>query len=187
MAITMTGGDIALNKKNAYAYSGIPSGLANAIEELHDDGEFIDDIQLTESGRWLILYGNNGLQWYNVPYSLELKMREFNDNGEIITSITFNDNGSWIIISQEHISASSSGIYDWIEEGLEEYGQLWAAHLTNDGLILCFEYGYKTVGNVPENLKQKLREVSIDVYRIKFLPDGTYFIADKAGRYAYWM
>lgn len=187
VAVTLTGGDIALNWNNAYAYSGIPSGLATVIKDLHDESEFIDDIQLTENGRWLVLYGNNGFRWNNIPYDLEQTIRRYNNDREVITSVTFNDNGGWIVISSEHISASTSEVYDWIEDGIKEYGQLWAAHMTNDGLVLCYEGGYKFMGYVPENLKQKLRETNINVFRIKFLSDGTYFIADKNGRYAYYM
>lgn len=187
VAVTMTGGDIALNWTNAYAYSGISSDMADAIEELHDDGEFIDDIQLTEDGSWLILYGNNGFVWSDIPYSLELKIKEFNDEGEIVTSVTFNDLGDWIVISQDYIAASSTEIYDWIEDGIDMYGQLWAAHLTDDGAVLCYERGYKFLGNVPTNLKNALSESDLDVFRIKFLPDGTYFFADTDGYYEYYM
>lgn len=187
VAVTLTGGDLALNYNNAYAYSGIPSNLANAIKSLHDDSEFIDDVQLTEAGRWLVLYGNNGLRWYNIPSDLERQLRKYNDRGDVITSVTFNDKGGWIIISSEYITASNSEVNGWIKEGIEEYGQLWAAHMTNDGLALCYERGYKFMGNVPETLKNKLRETKIDVFRIKFLSDGTYFIADKDGNYSYYM
>lgn len=47
VAITDRGGDVALNLRNQYSHSGIPTGLANALQELHDDSEFIDDVQLT--------------------------------------------------------------------------------------------------------------------------------------------
>lgn len=187
VAITDTGGDIALNYQNQYAFSGIPTGLARAIQELHDDRELIDDIQLTEGGEWLILVGNNGFQWSNIPEDLEDKLREYNDNNEIVTSVTFNDYGSWILISTEHICASSPKIYGWIEEGMESYGALWAAHLTNDGVVLCYENGYKFYGNVPDRLRTALAASRYDVYRIKFTSRGSYFFADKKGHYSYWM
>ena len=187
VAVTLTGGDLALNWNNAYAYSGIPSGLAAAIKDLHDDGEFIDDVQLTEDGSWLVLYGNNGCRWSGIPYSLESCIRKYNEAREVITSITFNDRGGWIVITQEHISASTPDVYDWIEDGIQEYGQLWAAHMTDTGLALCYARGYKFMGDVPDRLKRKLQETSIKVYRIKFLSDGTYFIADKDGTYSYYM
>lgn len=187
VAITMTGGDIALNQTNAYSYNGIPTSLANAIDELHADGEYIDDIQLTENGSWIILYGDNGLRWEGIPYDLEQQLRKDNREREVITQIMLNDYGAWIVVTQNHITASDTDIYEWIEDGMSEYGQLWAGHLTNDGLVLCYESGYKFKGNVPDNLVSKLRSTDIDVYRIKFLSDGTYFIADKSGRYSYYM
>lgn len=61
VAITDTGGDLALNGKNDYAYTaGIPQALADALEKYHDDDDYIDDVQLTEDGEWLILVGKNG-------------------------------------------------------------------------------------------------------------------------------
>lgn len=187
VAITLTGGDLALNRNNAYAVSGVSDDLVEALDELNEEGEYIDDVQLTEDGRWLVLYGDNGFRWNDIPSDLERTLREYNSDQEVITSVTFNDNGGWIVISREHISASTSDVYDWIKEGIDQYGQLWAAHLTNDGLVLCYERGYKFMGDVPDVLKQKLRETSIDVYRIKFLSDGAYFIADKEGHYSYYM
>lgn len=187
VAITDTGGDIALNYQNQYSYSGIPTGLANAIKSLHDKKEFIDDVQLTEAGNWLVLYGNNGVQWSNIPDDLEAALREFNNNREVITSATFNDNGNWILISTEHIRASSPNIYEWIQEGMDSYGALWAAHITNDGLVLCYEEGYKFLGNVSDKLKEALKSTRYNVYRIKFTSRGSYFFADKDGHYTYWM
>lgn len=187
VAITDTGGDIALNYRNQYSYSSIPTGLANAIKKLHDDSEFIDDIELTEAGNWLILYGNNGAKWSNIPDDLEDALKEFNNKKEVITSATFNDNGDWVVVTTEHIKASSTNVYDWIKEGMNSYGALWAAHITNDGLVLCFERGYKFLGNVSEKLKDALRDSKYNVYRIKFTSRGSYFFADKDGHFSYWM
>lgn len=187
VAITDTGGDIALNYSNQYAYSGIPSDLSSAIKTLHDKGELIDDIQLTEGGRWLILIGNNGIQWNDIPYSLETKLREFNNKREVITSVTFNDYGDWIVITTEHVAASTDKIYDWIKDGMYDYGQLWAAHITGDGLALCYAEGYKFMGNVPYKLKEALKKSNNNIYRIKFTPQGSYFFADVEGRYSYYM
>ena len=91
VAITDTGGDLALNGKNDYAYTaGIPQALADALEKYHDDDDYIDDVQLTEDGEWLILVGKNGCQWSNIPSELESKLRQWNEAEETITSVTFN-------------------------------------------------------------------------------------------------
>lgn len=98
VAITRTNGDLMLYGLNGWASNGCPSNLTDALNELNNNGEYIDDVQLTESGRWLILYGNNGIRWNDIPYSLERKLREYNNDGETILSVTLNDYGNWIII-----------------------------------------------------------------------------------------
>lgn len=147
VAITDTGGDLALNGKNDYAYTaGIPQALADALEKYHDDDDYIDDVQLTEDGEWLILVGKNGCQWSNIPSELESKLRQWNEAEETITSVTF-----------------------------------------NDACVLCFENGYKFLGNVPQKLKDALKASKYDVYRIKFTKEGSYFFADQEGHYSFWM
>ncbi|MBD8019117.1 hypothetical protein [Kaistella pullorum] len=186
VAMTLTGGDIALKGKNGWAASGVPKSLTNKLSSLNENNELIDDIVLTENGRWLILWGNNGISSYGTPTSLDSKLTEWNDNGEMIYSITFNDNGDWVVISKTKFSASSSKIIDWISEGEQKYGELWAASITNTGLVVVYERGYKFLGDVPSSLKNKLDETKLNVFRLKFLSDGAYFIADFAGNYAYY-
>lgn len=187
VALTLTGGDIALSGKNGYSYSGIPSDLADAIKELRNDGEYIDDIQLTERGHWLILYGNNGFRWNYLPYGLESKLREFNNKREVVTSVAFNDEGDWIIISQDLYCASSESFMEFMKEGSYKYGRIWTAHMTDDGLAVVYADGYRFFGNVPQRLKDALNSTKLNVARLKFLSDGTYFFADSDGNYSAWM
>lgn len=186
VAITKTNGDLALYGRNGCARSGCPRDLNDAIVELHDDGEYIDDIQLTEDGSWLILYGDNGLVWDDIPYSLERELREYHDMQEVITSVTFNDAGNWIVITTNYFSSSHSEVNEWLKDGNEEYGQLWAACVTDDAIVAVFEDGYKFLGNVPESLKKALRETNLDVYRLK-IAGTAWFFADKDGNYRYNM
>lgn len=184
VAITKRNGDLALYGNNGCARSGCPDNLNDAITELNDQGEYIDDIQLTEDGRWLILYGNNGIQWNDIPYSLEQKLREYNRNKEVITSVTFNDAGNWIVITTNYFSSSHSNVTEWLKEGNDEYGQLWAACVTDDAIIAVFQNGYQFIGNVPETLKKALKETKLDVYRLK-VAGTAWFFADKNGNYRY--
>jgi len=187
VAITAYGGDIALNYRNGCAFSGnVPQKLYDALVELNDDNEFIDDIVLTEESRYLILYGNNGFVWNTLPYSLERKMREYNNDKDVITSVAFNDNNDWIIIG-EKISASSDKLMQTIKDGMNKYGALWTAHMTNDGLALVYERGFQYFGNVPEQLKIRAKNADFDVYRLKFTSAGAFFISDKKGNFDYRM
>lgn len=120
VAITKTNGDLMLYGRNGWAGSNLPSGLSSKLNELNDDGEYIDDVQLTEDGSWLILYGKNNFWYYGVPSSLERKMKEYNDRGDVITSVTFNDSGDWIIISTDYFAASNSAIQEWLNDGLQK-------------------------------------------------------------------
>lgn len=186
VAITKTNGDLMLYGRNGCARTGCPTSLNNAITELNNDNEFIDDIQLTENGRWLILYGNNGIQWNDIPYSLERKLREYNNKGEVITSVTFNDAGDWIIITNNYFSSSDTRINEWLKEGNEKHGQLWAACVTDDAIVAVFTGGYKFFGEVPYSLREALRNTNLDVFRLKIAGDA-WFFADKNGRYRYNM
>jgi hypothetical protein len=187
VAMTLTGGDLALNGKNGFASQKIPTSMYNKLEELNEKNLLIDDVTLTENNNWIILWGNNGFYSYGSPTSLTKKLREWNNEGEVINSITFNDNGEWIVISDKKFSASSGKIVDWLKEGESKHGELWAACMTNDALVAVYSRGYKFLGKVPEKLKKKLTSTSINVYRLKFLSNGHYFFADKKGEYDFFM
>ncbi len=186
VAITKYNGDLALYGQNGCARSGCPSSLNDAITELNQEGEYIDDVQLTEEGRWLILYGYNGFRWNNIPYSLEKKLREYNQMEEVVTSVTFNDAGNWIVITTNYYSSSHTEVTNWLREGNEEYGKLWAACVTDDAIVAVFEDGYRFIGNVPESLKKALRETNLNVFRLK-IAGTAWFFADQHGRYNYNM
>lgn len=188
VALTQTGGDIALYGTNGWASSGpVPKALTRTLNELHAEDELIDDIVLTESGSWIVLHGRNAFVWSDIPRALERRMREMNDEGELITSVTLNDSGQWIIISDKNIAASDNSLDERIEDGMSEYGQLWAAHLTEDGLVLVYAEGYQFFGNVPDGLRKALKSTTMNVFRVKFTPDGAWFIADRYGRFDYTM
>lgn len=186
VAITKYNGDLALYGRNGWAGTGLPSGLSKALNELNRDQKLIVDVQITDNGSWLILIGNNGFRWSGVPSSLERKLYEYNDRNDVVTSVTFNDDGDWIIISQEHFSSSASWIQDWLRDGLDKYGALWAACITSDAMVACYEEGYKFYGNVPSDLKQALQETDMDVSRIK-IAGTAWFFGDGNGRYRYNM
>ncbi len=186
VAITKYNGDLMLYGKNGWAASGCPKGLTDALDELNDDGEFIDDVQLTESGRWLILYGNNGIRWNDIPYSLERKLREWNSQSEVITSVSFNDDGDWVAVSHNYICASDSRIQDWIGEGMNLYGGVWATCITDDAIVVVYEKGFRTLGDIPSTLNSRLKQTSIDVYRLKIAGDA-WFFSDGKSEYDYNM
>jgi hypothetical protein len=186
VAITKTNGNLMLYGRNGWAGSGLPARLSSALTELHDENSFIDDVQLTEKGRWLILNGNNGFQWEDIPSGLERQLKRYNNDNEVVNSVTFNDSGDWIIISEDYYNASSEALSEWLEEGNERHGELWAACITEDAIVAVFARGYKFYGNVPEGLKKALRKTELNVFRLK-IAGTAWFIADRNGNYECYM
>lgn len=186
VAITKTNGDLMLYGNNGWAANGCPSGLTEALNELQDNGEYIDDVQLTEDGKWLILYGDNGFKWSEIPYSLEERLREWADEQEVIMSVSFNDDGDWIAISENYVSASNANLQDWIMESQDELGSVWTACVTDDAIVVVYDCGYKTYGDIPETLSDALSDTEIDVYRLK-IAGQSWFFSDGKSDYEYNM
>lgn len=186
VAITRTNGDVAIYGSNGWAASQVPSGMTAAFRDLHDREKTLKDIVLTEDGSWLILWGGNGYNSEGLTSSLSNKLRQFNDDREELTSVAFNDAGEWAIVGVSHIAASSDAIEDWLLSGLDDYGTLWSVHMTDDSMIAVYENGYKFLGDVPESMKDALRNTDLNVYRAKFAGQS-WFFADRNGNYQYNM
>lgn len=185
VAITRTNGDVALYGRCGYAASNIPKGLRDELNKLNSQKAYIDDVQLTERGKWVILYGNNGAIWSaGLPSDFVEKIKEFNRENYIITSLSFNDKGDWVIISDKYYAASSTEIKNWLSEGNEKYGQIWSVCVTDDAIVAVFEGGYKFRGNISQSLQDALDNTKMDVYRLK-ISGSAWFFADKNGNYRY--
>ncbi len=187
VAITKTNGDVALYGNCGYAASNVPQGLLSKLKELNKSKTLIDDVQLTESGKWCILYGKNDATWTtNAPSGLVSKINEFHNNNYVVRSITFNDYGQWVIVSDEYYATSSTELTNWLKNGSNKWGKLWAVCLTDDATVAVYARGFCYRGNVPEDLIQALRSTSFDVYRLK-ISGTSWFFADTKGNFRYWM
>lgn len=187
VAITKTNGDVALYGKCGYATSNVPTGLSNKLRELNRASILIDDVQLTESGRWCVLYGKNDAEWTtNAPSGLANKIHEYHRNNYVVRSISFNDYNDWVIVSDEYYSTSSTELMNWLKNGSNKYGRLWAVCITDDAAIAVYANGFCVRGDVPDDLLSALRSTSFNVYRLK-VSGNSWFFADQNGNYRYYM
>ena len=187
VAITKTNGDVALYGTCGYAASNIPTGLSNKLKELNKANTLIDDVQLTESGKWCVLYGKNDATWTtNIPSTLADKINDFHNNNYVVRSISFNDYGDWVIVSDEYYATSSTELTNWLKNGSNSWGRLWAVCVTDDAVVAVYKNGFCYRGNVPEDLKEALRSTSFDVFRLK-ISGTSWFFADTNGNYRYKM
>jgi hypothetical protein len=185
VAITKLNGDVALNYRNASAYQNIPRDMADALKEFSEKGYFIEDIELTDNGEWLIL--GDSIMWSdNLPEDLIEKMKDYNRQGETITSVTFNDKGVWMLITKNYFSTSQDYWTDWLKTGIERFGTIWAVCITDDSAVAVFKDGFKYDGNVPDSLKNALRDTTVNVAKVK-VSGASWFFADENGRYQYDM
>ena len=180
MAITKIGGDIVVCGRNNWAANGCARNITDKLQEISDDGEKIIDVCLTELGRFVVLYGRNAGSWNNIPSDMEYHLRRLNANDEELYSATLNDAGDWIVVGSEHYACSATWLKEWLADGGIKYGTLLAAAVSTDAAVAVYDGGYKFYGNVPEDLKNALRNTSVDVRIIK-IAGPAWFFADKTG------
>ena len=188
VAITRTNGNLAVYGRNGWAGTGIPLSMERELNRLNSNNEFIRDVVLTEQGRWLILYGNNGLLWDGIPDNDPLlsALREYNAMSEIITSVAFNDYGEWVIITENYFLASNADLQSWLREGHALMGVIWTVSISEDAMVAVHDDGFRYLGNVPQDLRNALRDTNVNVYFVK-LAGTAWFFADFDGRYEYNM
>jgi DNA-directed RNA polymerase subunit RPC12/RpoP len=180
VSITKIGGDIVVCGKNNWAANGCARNITDKLQEISDEGEKIIDVCLTELGRFVVLYGRNAGSWNNIPQDMEYHLRRLNANDEELYSATLNDAGDWIVVGSEHYACSATWLKQWLADGGIKYGTLLAAAVSTDAAVAVYDGGYKFYGNVPADLKEALRNTSVDVRIIK-IAGSAWFFADKTG------
>lgn len=79
--------------------------------------------------------------------------------------------------------ASDTRLIGYLQEGSERLGRPYSAHLTNRGLVVCFERGYTWLGRVPPDLKEQVEKSNVNAFQVEFLDNGTWFFADGEGAF----
>lgn len=182
VVLTRNHGVVALFGVNGFAHIECQDVLEEALIGLNLEYEHINDIQLTEKGRWLVQFGVNGIRWNDIPKKMEDKLWEYNSDAKDITCATFAENEDWIIVTPDEFAASDSFIYNWLEKGSKKYGSLLTAHITDDAMIAVYSNGCQYSGKVPKDLKKALEETDLKVYRVKII-ENYWFFADEEGHF----
>lgn len=189
VAITANNGDIALFGENEYIAQGCPEDLLSVLNQLHEEGHYIDDVQLTEKGRWVVLVNNNDAVYGpGLPETLIDALKYCNENDMVVLTIAINDSGDWILGTKENdLTSSDDEMTQWLAAMVEKYGTLYTACLTEDNLIATFERGFASLTDIQEDLLKALQETDMDVIRLKVASDGAWFFADAEGKNNYKM
>lgn len=187
VAITQGHGSVMLFGINGWvADEFCPSSLKRNLRKLHQNGEDIVDVCITQSGNWIILYGRNGFNWLGVPDSLIPVLYKCNGDDEEVVTVTFRDDGDWVVVTKNYVDCNNPDIYSWIMEGCELYGNVRTVTMSDDGIIVIYEKGHRTSGEVPETLCTALSNTDIEVHCVKFAGEA-WFFSDGVARYEYLM
>ena len=167
VAITQNSGSAMIYDQCEWIAQDCPHFFTEALYETKIAKDTLQDIHITELGRWIVLYNANKVKSDLLYENLNQKIASCQEDNEKITTITFNDNGDWVVVTTKQVTASSNDLLAWIIEGCQKYGQVWTACITEDAAVVVYESGFKFHGNVPENLKEALRACKSNVYTVK--------------------
>lgn len=185
-AISVNGKGVIIRGNNGYAYTGIPTNLADKIKSLNKDDSKIEDIFMSPNGEYYgVIYDSYGYFAHTLQSMLD-KLKEYNTNKEDIISVSVNNNGDFIIITNKHLYASNTNDYNAMIAAKDKYGYIYSACTTEEGVIFCCERGVY-YSNIPTILETKLKSLSWKPKVVKFTDYGTFIITDGENTYSYQM
>ena len=69
---------------------------------------------------------------------------------------------------------------------MDTYGGLWTACITDDAMVAVYKNGFRVLGDIPSDLRNALRDTTLDIYRLK-IAGTAWFFADRSGHFRYNM
>jgi len=181
--INSSGVGVLIRGTNGYAYTGeTPQGLKDQIVARNKANENIIDVNVTERGNWVIIFGVNGYWSSGYPQAFFSRLGEYNRNHETMRSACFNDSGAWAIVTDAHFTGDDA-THDFIKRAANLYGNIYSVFLTEMGKVACCEQGVY-YENIPSTVAGYLADISFKPRFVKFTDSGFCVITDGNG--AYW-
>lgn len=182
-ALTDNSGYVAVSKYNMSVWAGVPRDLSDYLKNVTGR---IDDICLTENGRWIVVGDEIQTGGGGVSNSLWNVIRNFVGQGDRITCVTFNDYDEWIVITDKHLQASNQTIQDNLVSTSRKYGFIKSACLSNNAYVIVASDGYFKHGKIPSGLENYLdNNATSDTAYVKFSDGGSWLICTETQAYHY--
>lgn len=185
-AITENSRGIAITGDNGYCYTAeVNNEMKNKLKEYNSAGYKIQDVTMTDSGYWCIIWGKNGW-WGYVPDKMKELLHKYNNDGEEIWSVSICENGNFTIVTDKHFYASHEVDNKNMKTALEKFGTIYSCCITNLGIVVCCERGvyYK---NIPTKVETGIKDQDFKIRVVKYTDSGTYLITDGERRRSYYM
>lgn len=186
--ITNSYGSVVLYSSNGYSYCGnCPQQLTTALKDKNNNGVVLNDVTITDQGKWLLIFDNNNFIGQNIPQSMQTQLNSiFNAiPNDTIQSASFNDANEWVIVTSKYFYTSSEDFTNILRKNIESYGKINTVSIFNDGCIACYKSGFYSLGNVPSIVISAANSFKIHPYIVKFDNCGNYLICTKNGNYSY--
>ncbi|MBR3442882.1 MAG: hypothetical protein IKG96_04415 [Bacteroidaceae bacterium] len=183
--LTLERGAVAIYGSNGYFCTAtVDENIKSTLDDIHDAGHYIDDINITENGSFIIVYGN-GKHWIgNMPNALMTTLHGY-PLGTIFRSISFNESGTYAITTSTGFKSNNDNYQAFYDDTHEEYGHLLSVNICDDGAVFCYSSGSKYCGYIPQNVDAAMNSFSGTPRFVKFNKHGDYLICSESGVYAY--
>lgn len=175
-----SGAGVVLYGNNGYAYTrNTPDALKNAIVEQNKANKNIEDVCVTEQGKFSIIFDNYGYQISGgCPQEFLNALNLYNARREKIVSVALDDNGRWAVVGENNFNSAMS-IFSDIKAAINKYGRLYSVSLTNSGaFVVCCERGVYWNNMVPNNVIDEIKKANFGVRYVKFTANGKFIITD---------
>lgn len=186
LSLTEGMGDAAILKTNGYSTLGCSEKMRTDLAYILNRNYTIDDVHISESGSWVIVYGKNGFEYEGIPQTLLDKLNELNKLNKQIISVSFNTSGEWVVVTTTEINSSHQTLLDWVVRDMGTKGQVRSTFLSRNLKIVLYENGYSVMGRLPWSLQNALNSTFLEVNKIS-VAGNSWFFADAQGYCQYEM
>lgn len=181
-----SGAGVVIYGNNGYAYTGrTTDALKNKIVELNKANSKIDDVCVTDNGRYCLIWGDNGYA-ASGPTEFLNKLEDFNHRKETIRSVALTDGGTWAIVGETNTSCANTTLLQFVIGARDKYGTIYSISLFNMGaIVVCCERGVAWNNMVPNKVIEEIKNANFSVRYVKFTTNGKFIITDgdKTSRY----
>lgn len=186
-SISKNYGMIALYGPNGFTYSHIPMTLLDKLVEFNDKQFTLEDINISDDGRWCIL--SDEIAYSDDMYSGVIEhTKQMQLDGERIKCISFNDNNRWCIVSDKSFYCSDQEMYDFIMSTMETYGSLRYVYVSTEQVMVTCENGICWTDTVTPDFYDDVNALDFKPLIVKYFYDNSYIISNpEAKRMTAWV
>ena len=197
VSMTETKGDIVVFGDNEfYTTGGVPEKLLAELQRIQDKGIRIVDVQHTDQGSWIVVYGKNDytsslLGHPSLYRTMISKLNELKHKKIPIKSLSFCEIGYWAIITEGALdddnadsSIESIGELQGLLGQQDAHGNVLAVYFSGNAGIAVYENGSVQFGEISPDLLDLVSNENEGVTDVSFC-GKSFFLSKGETNYVY--